>query len=248
MGKVVSMPGNQGPTRFQPLYYQVKEHLIQRIVEGTWLPGTALPSESQLAVELGVSQGTVRKALDEMTAEKLVVRRQGRGTFVAEHTQEQALFHFFRLADSDGVAPIPSSEVVSLSERSATDYEISKLGLSVGGLVSEIVRVRRLEGEPVVLEEIVLALADFPGIASENALPNTLYTLYQRRYGFSVLKAKESIRAVLASDKDALLLGVESGSALLQIERVAYSIDGRPIELRYSRCVTEHYTYQVELT
>lgn len=242
------MSGNQGPTRFQPLYHQVKEHLIQRIVEGAWLPGSVLPSESQLAVELGVSQGTVRKALDEMTAERLVVRRQGRGTYVAEHTQEQALFHFFRLADRDGVAPTPSSEVIRLSERPATDREIYKLGLSDGVLVSEIVRVRRMAGEPVVLEKIVLSQADFPEIAAEKRLPNTLYTLYQSRYGFSVLKAKESIKAVLASDEDVLLLGVGPGSPLLQIERIAFSIDGRPIELRQSRCVTDYYTYQVELT
>lgn len=238
----------QRPTRFQPLYFQVKEHLIRRIVEGDWLPGSPLPSENQLAIELGVSQGTVRKALDEMTSEKLVVRKQGRGTYVAEHTQEQALFHFFRLADSNGVAPIPSSEILRVSERAASATEASKLGLAADDRITEIVRVRRMAGDPVVLEEIILSCVDFPNITQHQPLPNTLYTLYQSRYGFSVLKAKESIKAVAATAEDEDLLGVAPGAALLQIERLAYSIDGRPIELRYSRCSTEKYTYQVELT
>lgn len=242
------MPADQSPTRFQPLYVQVKEHLLTRIVEGYWLPGSLLPSENQLAAELGVSQGTVRKALDEMTAEKVVVRRQGRGTFVSEHTQEQALFHFFRLADAEGVSPAPSSDVISVTEREATPDEVTKLELERGEQVALIERVRLLAEQPVVLETVVLSCADFPNIAAQQPLPNTLYTLYQSKYGVSILTAKESITAVLADDYDKTFLKVPVGSPLLQIERLAFSIDGRPVELRYSRCLTDQYRYQIELT
>lgn len=242
------MPADQTPTRFQPLYVQVKEHLLTRIVDGFWLPGSLLPSENQLAAELGVSQGTVRKALDEMTAEKVVVRRQGRGTFVSEHTQEQALFHFFRLADAQGISPAPSSEVISVSERAATPDEVSKLALEEGEQVTQIVRVRSLADEPVVLEDVVVSCTNFPAIAAQQPLPNTLYTLYQSKYGVSILRAKENIRAVVADDNETTLLKVSPGTALLRIERLAFSIDGRPVELRYSRCTTSHYSYQIELT
>ncbi len=242
------MPADQAPTRFQPLYVQVKEHLLTRIVEGYWLPGSLLPSENQLAAELGVSQGTVRKALDEMTAEKVVVRRQGRGTFVSEHTQEQALFHFFRLADTEGISPAPSSQVISVKEREPTPGEVSKLQLKEGEAVTHILRVRSLADHPVVLEDVVVSCADFPDIAAKQPLPNTLYTLYQGQYGVSILKAKENIVAVAADENDKSLLQVPIGTALLRIERLAFSIDGRPVELRYSRCSTNHYSYQIELT
>lgn len=242
------MPADQTPTRFQPLYVQVKEHLLKRIIDGQWLPGSLLPSENQLAAELGVSQGTVRKALDEMTADKVVVRRQGRGTFVSEHTQEQALFHFFRLADAEGVSPPPTSEVISVTEREATPDEVAKLDLKSGEQVALIERVRLLAEQPVVLETVVLSCANFPNIAAQQPLPNTLYTLYQSKYGVSILTAKENITAVVADAKDETLLKVPKGSALLRIERLAFSIDGRPVELRYSRCTTSQYSYQIELT
>src|SRR5690606_27406758 len=100
---------------FKPLYQQVKDLLIGRLIGGHWKPGDLLPSEIQLAEELGVSQGTVRKALDEMTAGNLLVRRQGRGTYVAEHDQEHALFHFFKLADRAGRPLVPESRVVKIA-------------------------------------------------------------------------------------------------------------------------------------
>lgn len=241
------MDQDNTPTRFQPLYIQAKEHLIQLIVDGRWAPGALLPSENQLAKELGISQGTVRKALDEMTAEKLVIRRQGRGTFVAEHTQEQALFHFFRLADAQGEHPVPSSEVLSVDEVEPTASQAQILQLDKAGRVIRITRVRELAGERSVVEEIVLSAAQFPQLVSHQPLPNTLYTLYQREYGLSVLRAEEHLSAVEANSEQAALLDVEEGHPLLRVERIAFAIDGRPIEIRYSYCLTDRYSYQVNL-
>jgi len=234
--------------RFQPLYQQVKEHLIRQIVDGRWAPGAPLPSEAQLGTELGVSQGTVRKALDEMTAEKVVVRRQGRGTFVAEHSQEQALFHFFRLADEAGVTPIPASEVLSVTDINPNARVVELLKLSSTELVTQISRVRSLSRQPSVYEDVLLSKGLFPGIEAQQPLPNTLYTLYQMHYGFSVLKARERVRAVSANARYAEILGIDEGAPLLEVERLAFTIDGNPIELRYSYCNTEKFAYQVELT
>lgn len=238
----------EGSPRFQPLYLQVKEHLIRQIVDGRWTPGAPLPSETQLGTELGVSQGTVRKALDEMTAEKVVVRRQGRGTFVAEHSQEQALFHFFRLTDDQGKTPIPESEVLDVSHIKPTQIVQELLNLKVGQQVTCIRRVRMLACKDSIYEEIFISKDLFPDIKDQQPLPNTLYTLYQRRYGFSVLKAQERIRAICAGSAYADKLGLSTGDPVLEVERLAFTIDGNPIELRFSYCNTEKFAYQVELT
>lgn len=242
------MTTDQSPTQFLPLYAQVKQLLVQRLIDKTWTPGMGLPSENQLAAELKVSQGTVRKALDEMAAEKLVVRRQGRGTFVAEHTQEQALFHFFRLVDLDDQRKLPNSDVLSTENAAASELECERLGLNPGEPVTRIERLRHLDGKAVIYEILSVPVLLIADLAEKQPLPNSLYSLYQRDYGLSVLKAVERVRAVSASTPEAKHLGVKRGSPLLEIERTATALDGRAIELRVSRCNTEHHRYMVELT
>lgn len=242
------MSYDENLTRFLPLYAQVKQHLIQRIVDQVWSPGSLLPSENHLAVELGVSQGTVRKALDEMAAEKLVVRRQGRGTFVAEHTQEQALFHFFHLVDAEDQLIPPTSEVISIRNASPNRLEMKRLDLSANDKVTRVIRLRLLNAKPAIIETLSVPAHLVPGLADQKPLPNSLYSLYQRVYGISVLRAVDHLSACIADEKDAELLNIKPGQALLEIERTAMSIDGRKIELRVSRVLTDQCSYRVELT
>ena len=242
------MSTDENLTHFLPLYAQVKQHLIQRIVDQVWAPGSALPSEYKLGVELGVSQGTVRKALDEMAAEKLVVRKQGRGTFVSEHTHEQELFHFFRLVDQHDQQYVPTSQVLSVEHSESTEYESKALGLAEGSLITRISRLRLLNGRPAIVETISVPrdlISDFP---DRSAMPNSLYRFYQQSHGISVLRAVERIKVVLANDNEADLLGIARDVPLLEVERVAESIDGRLVELRVSRLVTDECRYRVELT
>lgn len=235
---------------FQPLYKQVYSVLVSRIAEGDWRPAQALPSEQALAVELGVSQGTVRKAMDALAAENLILRRQGRGSFVAEHTQEHALFRFFRLA-----RPAPGRERITptlgeekVKRRPANEAERSRLDLRKNAQVVEIRRTRMIDQKPKVVEKIILPLSLFPGIDKQLALPNTLYSLYQGAYGISIAVAKEELRAVLANKRDAKSLGIEVGAPLLQIDRIAVALDGQPVEWRVSRCDTRDIVYAVDLT
>ena len=186
---------------FQPLYKQVYDVLVRRIAEGTWGPAEALPSEQALAVELHVSQGTVRKALDVLAAENLVQRHQGKGTFVAEHTQEHALFRFFRLAkpNTDGERVSPESMPARCKRRVATAAEVSRLHLAKGARVIEINRVRTIDGVPTISEKIIVPAKLFPKLDNQDALPNTLYSLYQSVYGVNVVVAKEELRAIRAN-------------------------------------------------
>ncbi len=242
------MTTEDSPTHFLPLYLQVKKLLVQRLIENVWTPGMSLPSENQLAAELKVSQGTVRKALDEMTAEKLVVRKQGRGTFVAEHTQDQALFHFFRLVGLDDQRKLPESNVISVKNVTANKLEKKQLGLDAGDRVTRIVRQRLLDERAVIYEVLSVPVALIPNLADKQPLPNSLYSLYQREFGVSVLKALERVKAVCANAQEAEYLKVDIGTPLLEVERTAYALDGKAIELRVSLCNTENHRYLVELT
>ena len=235
---------------FQPLYKQVYDVLVRRIAEGAWGPAEALPSEQALAAELNVSQGTVRKALDALAAENLVQRHQGKGTFVAEHTQEHALFRFFRLArpNTEGERVTPESTEARCKRRSATVSESEKLHLPKGARVIEIKRVRLIDGVPAVSEKIVVPLKLFPELDHQEALPNTLYSLYQSVYGVNIVVAKEELRAVLANKNDEKELGVKAGSPLLRIDRIAMGIGGQRAEWRISRCDTRNVVYAIDVS
>ncbi len=238
----------EAATRYRPLYRQVYDFLVRQIAESVWRPAEALPSEQVLAEQLNVSQGTVRKALDVLAVEKLIERRQGKGTYVAQHTQERALFRFFRLAQPGGARALPTSADETLKRRPARAAEVRKLGLAPGEQMAEIKRTRLIDGRPVVFERILVPLRYFPDIDHKRPLPNALYAMFQQDYGINVVSAEEELRADLARAEDARRLPVPLGAPLLQIERVAIALDGRRVEWRLSRCDTSKLVYAVTLS
>lgn len=237
-----------GPSlAFQPLYQQVAEYIKQLIVERRWTPGEMLPNEFKLAEEFGVSQGTVRKALSNLTDSKIVTRRQGVGTFVSEFTAQHALFRFFPLqADGKG-AELPKAELLSLSAGVATASVQDALQLSVRETVVCIKRRRILDNEFCLVENIYLPEKFFPSLSEATEIPHTLYHFYQTHFNQTVHKPMDSIKAVIANEDDAKLLGIKVGDPLLEVSRVTESIEGKLIEHRVSRCRTDNYHYQVEL-
>lgn len=235
-----------GQRSHTPLYVEVRDTVLARISSGVWKPGEMLPSEFAIGKELGVSQGTVRKALDDLAGQNVVVRRQGKGTFVAEHTDERALFHFFNIETDSNTRALPTrSRVLSCRRHKADKTDIEALGLSRDSRVVEIRRVREMAGEPAITETVRVPADLFSDIDKRtlNDVPNELYQLYEQKYGITVHRAIERVRAVAASKTDAGLLGIAVGTPLLEIERIAETVDGRPVERRISRCLTagRHY-------
>jgi len=220
---------------------------MQRMIDGVWRPGAMLPSEFQLALDFGVSQGTVRKALGAMESDNLVTRRQGRGTFVAEHDLDRALFHFFHMVGEGTARQLPVSRLLSCRHGKASAAQAARLDLSRGDPVARIRRVRDLNGAPAIVETIVVPLALFPAIGKDGDLPNTLYELYERRYGVTIARAQERLRAKPAARFAARHLRVATGTPLLEIDRTAYSLDGAPVEWRVSLCETKDHYYLAEL-
>ena len=238
----------EGPD-FRPLYAQVRELMIRRMLRGDWRPGELLPSEGRLAAEFGVSQGTMRKALDEMATQNLVVRQQGRGTFIAEHSQQHALFHFFHIRDESGLKELPTGRVLALKHVRADRAQARRLALPSRASVITILRLRVLRGKPVILERITLPAGPFRGLdlPIDREVPDELYLLYQQRFGVTVARAQEKLRAVAADALDARTLGVAKRSPLLEIDRLALALDGNPVEWRLSRCNSAHHHYYSEI-
>jgi GntR family transcriptional regulator len=230
----------------QPLYRRVKAALTRRIADGEWQPGQLIPSEFDIAREIGVSQGTVRKALDVMAAENLLVRRQGKGTFVARHDEARILFQFFKLVPDDGAKVFPESDVLSVGTARADAEAAQRLGLNVRARIVRIRRMRSMTGVPAIVETIVLPEAMFPGLA-RSTVPNNLYGLYADRYGVTVVHASERLKAVTAGPEDARLLGVPNRTPLLLIDRLAEAIDGTRAEWRVSLCRTDVFHYLSDL-
>jgi GntR family transcriptional regulator len=225
---------------------QIKELFVANLRDGRWSPGDLIPSEIQLAQELGVSQGTVRKAITELVENNVLVRKQGRGTFVANHDSQRALFHFFHVVDNKGLKVLPDSTTLSCRRKRATKLESSKLNLAPGTSVIGIERIRTFDGRPTMLETITLPSELFAELGKVGAcdLPNMLYELYEKKFGVTVHSAEEQLRAVAASARDAALLDLPKGTPLLEIERVALTLDKTPIELRISHCITDNHHYQ----
>ena len=237
---------DSGGLGFRPLYRQVRELLVRRIADGLWAPGQPIPSEPEIATELGVSQGTVRKALDEMAGENLVVRRQGRGTYVARHDDARILFQFFRIVPDSGAKEFPDSRLIEVAEEEVDEEAGRALALLSGAAVVRLERVRSLAGEVCIAERIVVPAALFPGLA-ERELPNNLYELYAAHFGIVIGRASEKLRAVAAGAREAELLGVAPGTPLLRVDRTAISIDGKLVEWRVSWCRTERVHYLSDL-
>lgn len=230
---------------FLPLYKQVEKHVTQLIVEQRWKPGDMLPSEFQLANEFGVSQGTVRKALNTLTDAKILNRKQGLGTFVSEHTGTPALYRFFPLVADNKNPELPTSEVLSLTVEQASKEIATALGLKARAKVALLKRRRTLNGEHCLLEDIYLPYKEFAGIEKEPEIPHTLYHFYQTNFNLTVQKTEDKIKAVLADGNDAKLLEVDKGAPLLWFTRSTKSLNDKIIEYRITRCRSDHYHYLV---
>jgi len=241
--------GGASPT-FSPLYQQIKGLITQSLESGEWKPGEIIPSEVELAVRYKVSQGTVRKAIDELAAENLLVRRQGKGTFVATHNEDRAQFRFLRLLAEDGAEHPHISKLLECRRLRAPAEIARQLDLKPADPVVLIKRLLQFDGVTTVLDEIWLPGVVFRGLTLErlNEYKGPLYAMFEAEFGTRMIRASEKIRAVSAEPAVAELLGVPAAFPLLSVERVSYTYGDRPVEVRRGWYVTTGYYYQNDLS
>ncbi len=236
-------------TGYVPLYRQIKRLITDALVTGEWAPGQPIPSEIELAQRFKVSQGTVRKAISELASQKLVVRHQGKGTFVASHLNEPTKFPFLRLAPDTG--PLVDVEAdlidfwrIKLDEESAAN--LSAVAGSTGWLIR---RILAPEGVGTIYEEIRLPGQPFDFIEEKTILNHNcmLYSMYEAEFGIRILRVEERVKAVLVEGEIVDRLGLLDGSPLLRVDRVAYTYGDQPVELRRSYCNTSNHHYQNQI-
>ena len=232
-----------------PLYIQVKQKITQELMSGNWRAGDLIPSEIELAQSYQVSQGTVRKAIDELSIEKILIRRQGKGTYVTTHNEEQIQLRFLRLTSTKGNKEKLESQLLSFEKTRVNSYVANRLNLRPGSSVYKIKRVLTFARKPLILDEIYISTIPFKGLNAEmiNQKKGSLYRLYESNYGIQMLNADEKIKAVSAEAEVSKLLNIKKGYPLLGIERVSYTYGNKPIEWRLGLCLTDEYHYQTEL-
>jgi GntR family transcriptional regulator len=239
---------------YLPLYVQIKALITQRLRAGEWQPGEAIPSEMELASRFGVSQGTIRKAIDVLTAENVFIRRQGKGTFVATHTDEGEKYRFFRIKNRNGEKAYPASELLEFTEGVADEWVAEQLAIAEGAPLYILKRRLSLAGKPAVLDRISLPAARFTGLTAGrveehvNQHRGTLYGLYEAFFAQRIIRGEERITAESLKAEDAPLLGQAAGIPVLEVERIAYTYDHQPVEFRRSVWVTREHYYFSELS
>jgi len=235
---------------FSPLYQQIKALITQSLQSGEWKPGELIPSEVELAGRFKVSQGTVRKAIDELAAENLVMRRQGKGTFVSTHHEARAHFRFLRLVPDEGVPHYPESKFIEVKRVRAPADVARLMELKSGDAVIFIKRVQYFDGVPTIVEELWLPGLIFKGLTAERLVEykGPMYGLFETEFGTRMIRASEQIRAVCADAGAAQLLNIDLGTPLLSSERVSFTYGDKPVELRRGLYLTSRHHYQNELS
>ncbi len=229
-----------------PLYRSAKRALLREIESGQLPPGEALPSEAPLARALGISVGTLRHAVDELVAEHILVRRQGRGTFVATHNADRFLFQFFHVERNDGLSEVPQVELLGFAQARLDDEAAAEaLGLKLGEPVLRFDNRLQLQGRPVVHDQITLPQLLFKGLTEHRlrSRPGTIYQLYQSEFAITVVRAQERARAVAADRTIARVLGLPPGTPVMQVRRTALTFGDKPVEYRVSTLHTAQHEY-----
>jgi len=235
---------------FSPLYRQIKSLMLQALENGEWRPGEAIPSETELAGRFSVSQGTVRKAIDEMASENLLIRRQGKGTYVASHSDPRAFYRFLRLVPLNGAIESSKSTPLECWRAKAGPEAARVLVLKLGEPITIVRRLLEFSGAPVVVDEIYLPGEIFSGLSIEmlKEQQGSLYSLFEEKFGVRMIRAEERIRAVAADRNSAELLRVREGSPLLSVERISFTYGDRPVEWRRGLYSTANHCYLNELS
>ncbi|NTG42683.1 GntR family transcriptional regulator [Rhizobium rhizogenes] len=232
-----------------PRYQRLRDDLAARINRQEWRPGESIPSEAELSATYSVAVGTVRKAIDQLVADGVVERHQGRGTYVRRARFNSSLFRFFRFQSESGERRVPESRILRRESIAAPSAVASALRLREGDPVISLSRLRLIGGVPLLAEEIWLERSRFEALLTidTSEFGDLLYPLYEERCEQVVVSAEETLTVEIAPPLQARLLGLEPGSPLVVIERVAFDLERRPLEWRRSRGPADRFRYHVDI-
>lgn len=228
---ITQMPG-------QSRYGKLAQALRERILRGEWTPGEIIPAETTLAHSYGVALGTIRQALSLLVEDGVLQRRHGKGTFVTKGVDGASMMRFFRFSALDDASSItPHSQILNSRLRSASVHETRAFGLEDGDQVLQLERLRSLDAEPCLLETIVLPLPIFGALADSDtgAWDDLLYPMYQQRCGVVIQKTQDTLSFSQLNATQAKRLKLAVAHPCVLVERQAFDMAGRCVELRTTR-------------
>lgn len=232
----------------EPLYRQVQRQIVQCLAQGEWKPGEQLPTEGQLAERFGVAVFTLRAGIGELVASGVLLRRQGKGTFVARHSGQHRRYQFSHVYTKAGERIRPERELLSFERDTADDAiaETLRLPRDGGRRVLHIDCLLSLQGRPAATLEIVLPLGKFAGLTARaiRGSAENLYAVYQDVCGVNVIRVDESVLATPASPAVARALKIAAGAPVLRVERTAYTYGDEPVEYRVRHFPGDAYCYR----
>lgn len=231
---------------YRPLYDQIRSLITQSLEGGEWRPGEMIPSEMELASRYQVSQGTVRKAIDSLASENIVIRKQGKGTYVATHNALETKLRFLRLTSESGEKELLNNTFISCEKSKAGAHRAKQLKIKASASVIEVKRLLTFSGRPLIYDHIVVPATAFKGLnkAKVQASNGSMYGMYESDFGVRMVRADERLKAVLATGEIAEALGIAEGHPLLSIERVSYTYGDQPMEWRMGLCLTDDHHYK----
>lgn len=234
---------------YRPLYDQIKVLLTQSLIGGEWRPGEMIPSEIELASRFKVSQGTVRKAIDSLAGENILIRRQGKGTYVATHNEDNIKLRFLRLTAANGQKEVLQNEFLSCTKSKIEGRTAQALDLKAGASAIEVKRLLTFSGRPLIYDHIIVPAAPFKGLNSAKVEESngSMYSMYESQFGIRMVRAEERLKAVAANAEVAAAFGLTVGFPLLSIERVSFTYGDKPMEWRLGLCLTDDHHYLSEL-
>lgn len=229
-----SAPSKDEPLPGQSRYGWLAAGMRTRILQGEWIPGEAIPPEALLAKNYGVALGTIRQALALLVSEGMLERQHGRGTFVKAGLGGASMMRFFRFRHASEDQVVPSSSILQTKQRLASADEADALGLPAGSSVLEVDRLRSLDARPCLLEHLVLSLPLFKALADSDttAWGDLLYPMYQAVCGVVIHRAQDQLSFDLLNRPQAEQLGLEQGHPCVRVQRQAFDMGDRCVELR----------------
>jgi GntR family transcriptional regulator len=232
-------------TKRAPLYEEASIFILRRIVDGELKPGMALPNETQLSAEFGVSLGTLRRALDQLEADRLLDRIQGRGTFVSEEARKEFVSRFSNVRGRSSEVISDAGKVLSQEAREPSELETFRLELRPGQRVLRTIRLLSDNSRVYMHETAVLSLSYFAGVQPES-IGNYALSVLALAHGVRLGEAKEGVKPCWAPKEIAKLLGLML-TPVLQLDRTVFTIGGKPIEWRVAHCNVKDTIYQVTM-
>jgi GntR family transcriptional regulator len=231
-----------------PLYQQLYEILHRRIMGGEWRPGDMIPAEPELMATYGVSRITLRQVLELLVRDGLIVRQQGRGSFVARPRLEKGMVRIFSFTEDMRQRGLKPTSVVLAAQLVPASAELAaSLEIEPGAELVRLERLRMAEDEPLAIEESHLVHRFCPGLLRFDFAIESLREVMAREYGIRWSRARQTIQAILAPERASALLGVEPCAALLYLERVSSSQDDTSVEFLRVQYRGDRYVLYHEL-